>query len=140
MRVFLDTNVLASATAARGLCADVLREVLASHSLVSSDAVFAELARVLREDFGMPPELVSHVLQFLRYGAVIAHPTGHPPARLKDKDDLPILSAAIAGSADAFVTGDKEILALERVGALRILSPRQFLLAHAAPGRRTKNP
>ena len=31
MKVFLDTNVLASAAATRGLCADVLREVFASH-------------------------------------------------------------------------------------------------------------
>ena len=34
MRVLLDTNVLASAAATRGLCADVLRVVLAEHELV----------------------------------------------------------------------------------------------------------
>ena len=36
MRVFLDTNVLVSAMATRGLCADVLREILTSHRLVVS--------------------------------------------------------------------------------------------------------
>jgi hypothetical protein len=34
MKVMLDTNVLASAVATRGLCADVLRAVLAEHELV----------------------------------------------------------------------------------------------------------
>jgi len=37
VKVFLDTNILVSATATRGLCADVLREVLASHQLIVSD-------------------------------------------------------------------------------------------------------
>ena len=39
MRVFLDTNVLAGAAAARGLCADVLRELFASHELIISDYI-----------------------------------------------------------------------------------------------------
>ena len=37
MRVFLDTNVLVSAFATRGLCADVLRHVLADHQLAASE-------------------------------------------------------------------------------------------------------
>lgn len=36
MKVFLDTNVLVSAIATRGLCADVLREV----STLSNDYAF----------------------------------------------------------------------------------------------------
>ena len=38
MRVFFDTNVLVSDFLARGLCADLLRLVLAEHTLVSSEA------------------------------------------------------------------------------------------------------
>ncbi len=41
MRVFLDTNVLVSAVATRGLCADVLREVLLSHQLLVSADLLA---------------------------------------------------------------------------------------------------
>ena len=51
---FLDTNVLASAAATRGLCADVLREVLTSHELVTSAQVLNEFERVLRTKFGIP--------------------------------------------------------------------------------------
>ncbi len=39
MKVFLDTNVLASAAVTRGLCSDVLREVFASHDLFISEQV-----------------------------------------------------------------------------------------------------
>ena len=49
MRVFLDTNVLASAAATRGLCADVLREVLTSHELLTSAQVLSELKRVFED-------------------------------------------------------------------------------------------
>jgi len=47
MRIFLDTNVLASAVATRGLCADVLREVLTRHDLIISNALLKELKLVL---------------------------------------------------------------------------------------------
>ncbi|HZL91991.1 MAG TPA: hypothetical protein VFB99_00055 [Vicinamibacterales bacterium] len=40
MKVFLDTNVLVSAFAARGICEDVLRIVLAEHQLVVARADF----------------------------------------------------------------------------------------------------
>ena len=47
MRVFLDTNVLVSAVATRGLCADVLREILFSHQLVVSVPLLDELKNIL---------------------------------------------------------------------------------------------
>ncbi len=37
-----------------------------------------------------------------------------------------MVSSALTGAADVFVTGDREILALRRVGTLEILTPRQF--------------
>ena len=54
MRVFLDTNVLVSAFATRGLCADVLRVVLAEHTFITSEIVLREVSRVLRTRIGMP--------------------------------------------------------------------------------------
>mgnify|MGYP002814035003 CR=1 FL=1 len=58
MRVFLDTNVLVSAFATRGMCADVLRVVLAEHTLITREVVLRELSRVLRTRIGMPSRLV----------------------------------------------------------------------------------
>jgi predicted nucleic acid-binding protein len=50
------------------------------------------------------------------------------PIPIKDADDIPILACAIAGEADVFVTGDKELLDLQKIGNLPIVSPRQFWL------------
>ena len=53
MRVALDTNVLVAAFATRGLCADLVRVVLAEHELVFPPAVRTELRRVLAKKIGL---------------------------------------------------------------------------------------
>jgi len=126
VRVFLDTNVLASAAATRGLCADVLREVLASHELLTSAQVLGELRRVLRTQFGSDQDLINDFIWLMRQDTVLARPDQLPNVEIQDQDDLPILSAAISAGADVFVTGDKELLAIGRIEKLAILSPRQF--------------
>ena len=47
MRVFLDTNVLISAFAARGLCADLMRLLLAEHDVLTGEVNLTELRRVI---------------------------------------------------------------------------------------------
>lgn len=126
MKVFLDTNVLASAVATRGLCADVLREVLASHELLTSAHVLSELRRVLRSKFGVPQDVVTDFIELLQQDAVLAEPGQLPAVNITDQDDLVILSAAISAGADVFVTGDQELLDIGHIENLVILSPRQF--------------
>jgi len=126
MKVFLDTNVLASAAATRGLCADVLREVFASHQLFISEQVLTELKSVLRFKFGLGQDLIDDFIWLLQQDTVLAEPAGLPRVQMQDKDDLPILGAAIAAGAEVLVTGDKELLELGHIEHLQILSPRQF--------------
>ena len=126
MRVFLDTNVLVSAFSTRGLCEDVLREVLASHELVVSTPLLNELERVLKEKFKIPTDLVSEILAFLEEDTTFSKVGELPEVAIKDQDDLAMLSCAMEGRADIFVTGDKELIGLRRVSNLEILSPRAF--------------
>jgi putative PIN family toxin of toxin-antitoxin system len=126
MKVFLDTNVLVSATATRGLCADVLRAVLTSHQLGVSEPLFTELERVLLKKFGVPGNLVAELLETLKQDAHYSSPTSLPNIEIRDKDDVPILSSAVNGEADIFVTGDEELLKLGEVEKLEIISPRIF--------------
>jgi len=126
MKVFLDTNVLASAVTTRGLCADVVREVFASHEFFISEQVLNELKGVLRVKFGVGQDLVDDYIRLLNQDTILAHPAQLPDVELQDKDDLPILGAAIAAGADVLVTGDKKLLELRHIDDLDILSPRQF--------------
>ncbi len=126
MKVFLDTNVLASAATTRGLCADVLREVSARHVFLLSDQVLSELGRVLKSKLGAPEELIDSLLRLLQQDTLLVDPVVLPQVELQDQDDLGILGAAVQGGAEVLVTGDKELLALGRLESLAILSPRQF--------------
>ncbi len=136
MRVFLDTNVLASTAATRGLCADVLREVLASHDFLISAQVLGELKRVLATKFGVVPELIDEFISLITQDSVLAQPGQIPTVDIQDQNDLPILSAAISARADVFVTGDKEILDIGRIEQMVILNPRQFWEKLKAQARR----
>ena len=126
MKVFLDTNVLVSALATRGLCADVVREVLLSHRLIISAPLLTETEKVLAKKLKIPPDLISEFIVFLKEDAVLSPLINQPDVPLKDKDDLIILGPALGGQADLFVTGDKEILDLQKVGRMEIMSPRGF--------------
>jgi putative PIN family toxin of toxin-antitoxin system len=126
VKVFLDTNVLASAAATRGLCADVLREVFASHELFISQQVLSELRRVLRSKFTVAQDLIDEFILLLEQDSVTVQPAALPGIELQDKDDLPIVGAAVAAGAEVLITGDKELRDMDRVENLEILSPRQF--------------
>jgi len=126
MRVFLDTNVIVSAMAARGICVDVLREVLVRHQLVISENLLDEVKLVLGGKIGVPPDVVKDILTLLRDGSVMGIPV--PPVDLPfpNSADRALISAAVNGKADLFVTGDQEILDLAECGPMNIVSPRMF--------------
>ena len=126
MRVFLDTNVIVSAVATRGLCADVLREVLVSHYLVVSAPMLSELERILKEKIGIPGDIINDVIEFLRDDAYFVSSAPRLNIDIQDKSDIIILSSALKGSADIFVTGDRELLDLGKVNNMEIVSPRMF--------------
>jgi len=125
VRVFFDTNVLASALTTRGLCADLFEVVLQSHEVLTSDHVLRELKRILPGKLGQPEDVTNGFINLLRSHALLI--TGeHPPPSLPDPDDEPIVASAIAGKANVFVTGDKALLDLKSVENLPIVSPRDF--------------
>jgi putative PIN family toxin of toxin-antitoxin system len=126
MRVFLDTNVIVSAMATRGICVDVLREVLVRHQLVISENLLDEVKLVLLRKIGVPPDVVKDILTLLRDGSAMAIPV--PPAHLPipNSTDRALISAAVNGKADLFVTGDQELLDLTECGPMNIVSPRMF--------------
>ena len=126
MRVFLDTNVIVSATATRGLCADVFREVLLSHELIVSEPLLTELSRVLSAKFGADEEMIESVIRILKQEKIFSQPLDLPDLTIRDRDDLLILASALAGRAEVLITGGKELLALGSIHTLEIISPRQF--------------
>jgi predicted nucleic acid-binding protein len=62
----------------------------------------------------------------LRANSHIVEPVTVPLGTVRDKDDLPVLGTAVAGSAAVIVTGDQELLALALFRDVAVLSPRDF--------------
>ena len=126
MRVFLDTNVLASALATRGLCADVLRHVLAEHELVVGEIVLVELRRVLRTKLRVPAAVAADVEAMLRDHEVVPKPARPADIEIRDPDDRWIIASAVAGRVDVLVTGDRDLLDIADRLPVPVLSPRGF--------------
>lgn len=126
MRVFLDTNVLGSALATRGLCAELFEAVLAEHDLLTSQIVLTELERILVGKFRLPAEIVRGYRELIQDSAECIMETTEIAISIPGPDEVPILAAAMAGQAGCFVSGDKALVELGELDGMPILSPRQF--------------
>lgn len=128
MRVVFDTNILVSALVFPGGQGEAaLRRVIEQvDQLVLSRPILDELLDVLGRKFARDAEELAHVAVFLsELGVTVA-----PKRRLrvvKDEPDNRILECALAGRAEAIVSGDKALLALKRYRNIRMLTLREFL-------------
>jgi len=142
VRVFLDTNVLVSAFATRGLCADLLQVVLADHRLIVGETVVDELRQILRRKLRLPSAAIEELDAFLRQHAEVVANTPRVQVRLRDATDLPVLAEAVAGTADVMVTGDADLLVAADRSPVPILAPRAFwelLRAQSGPPRASRS-
>ena len=126
MRVFLDTNVLVSAFATRGLCADVVRHVLSEHELIVGEVVLDELCRVLRDRIKLPPEFILAVEEFLREQEVVPKPRQPSELPRRDQSDRWVLASALEARVDVLVTGDRDLLEVAPQTPLTIVDPRGY--------------
>jgi uncharacterized protein len=124
VKVFLDTNVVVSALATRGLCADLYERLLTEHEVVIGEPVVLEVLDILKRKFRANRELLIKVEAELRLLRVIPAQAVAPSLPIRDLDDPWIIACALQADVDCFVTGDAELLALKMVGKLPIISPR----------------
>ena len=130
LRVVVDTNVLVSALLVEGsVPAQVVELMLGGRCewLVDS-RIIAEYRSVLaRPEFGFSTARVVEVLEIAEHRTtwVLASPLH---LDIADRTNLPFLETAVAGGADAIVTGNvKDFRVKGGRLDLAILSPRAFL-------------
>lgn len=126
MKVFLDTNVLVSAFATRGLCADLVRHVLTEHELVTGEVNLRELRRIMRDRLKVPQQTIAVVEQLLREQTVVPRPKEQLSVVVRDPDDAWVLASAVAAGADVLVTGDTDLLSIAADSPVPIVDPRGF--------------
>lgn len=130
-RLVLDTNVLLSALLFRSASMTWLRtawQTEAIKPLASRDTV-SELLRVLAyPKFAMDAADRDDLLaDYLPWCETVAIPTPPPVTpECRDPFDQPFLVLALAGRADALVTGDRDLLALADSFTVPILTPAEM--------------
>lgn len=133
LRAVLDTNLLVSYLLVhRPPIAAIIDEHLVKEHfvLLTAPALLQELDRVLR--YGRLQRYVDEIARDRFVALVVALselvelPDEIPPI-CRDPDDDRVIACAVIGRADAIVSGDKDLLHLERVGGIPILTAAEFL-------------
>lgn len=128
MNVVFDTNVYVSGfTRPAGRAALALARIA-----VEIDALFIvqpivdELIRVLANKFSTDAAELARVRVWITQNSKMVIPT-ETLSILADEPDNRILECAVAAKADVIVTGDRAMLALQRIRDTRIVSLAEYL-------------
>ena len=128
MRAVFDTNVLVAALVFPGGQGDAaLRRVIeGKDQLVFSRVILDELLEVLGRKFARDAEELAHVAVFVSDLATVVAPKRRLRV-VRDDPDNRILECALAGNAQAIVTGDKGLLALKSFEGIPLMTLASYL-------------
>lgn len=132
MKLVLDTNVLIAAFVSRGTCHELLEYCQRDHDLITSEYIIGELERVLLEKFGVSASDVSAAIALLRASMTMVSPEPLSTSVSRDPDDDLVLATARAAGCDVLITGDRDLLILERFEEIPVLAPSDFWAYEAA--------
>ncbi len=133
MRVVLDTNVLLSGLLWHGVPHTLIERVReGTLALVSSPVLLAELAEVIaRPQFetilARSNTSRERSLAELRELADVIEPPPLAEPVCRDPDDDAVLALAIAATVDLIVSGDRDLLDLQRFQDIAIVTPAEAL-------------
>lgn len=128
MRVVFDANIFVSAFAIPGGQADeaLKRAIDGTDRLIISKNILDEVLTVLARKFSRDAEAISRTALFISDISETVKPE-RTLGLLRDSGDNRVLECAIAGKADAVVTGDKEMLGLREFEGVSIVSLKNYL-------------
>jgi len=128
MKVVFDTNILVSALVFPGGRAEaaLLRIIEEHDQLLLSKPILDELLGVLARKFSRDAEELARIAVFLSELALTVRPRQKLRVVVDDPDNR-VLECALAGRADAIVTGDSALLELGAFRGVRVISLRAYL-------------
>lgn len=126
MKVVLDTNVIISAFATRGLSKDIFELCLQEHKIILSNYILDEIFTNLQNKIKLPNKEINDIIKFLKNEVQLVIPVELPDDICRDKKDIPIIGTALAGKAEVIITGDRDLLVLNTFRKIMFLSPREF--------------
>jgi putative PIN family toxin of toxin-antitoxin system len=133
MRVVVDTGVLVSALIQpRGTIGDVLRALRNGRfTIIYSTDMIVEIIDVLgrpkiQSKYHIQPDDITALINLIRLRGELVVPKQTVTA-CRDPKDNKFLEAALAGTADAVVTGDDDLFVLNPYEGIDILRPAELI-------------
>ena len=139
LRLVIDTNILISTLLFPTETFIRMRRGWEARTIIPivSDDTIAEFRRVLAySKFGLPVNRqINLLLYYLNWCERVIVRDGIDVPECRDLNDIPFLQLALAGRADALITGDQDLLALAPAFAVPIITPSELreLTADRAP-------
>ncbi|MBI5219739.1 MAG: putative toxin-antitoxin system toxin component, PIN family [Bacteroidia bacterium] len=127
MNIVFDTNVLVSAFVFGGLSGKALEYCIENDEIYISQWVISELSDVLRNKFQIEEAEVKNIVTIISAEFNLIAPFTPMPLICRDKDDNNILQLAESSNAHFIITGDKDLLVLEKFKQTGIIKPAGFL-------------
>jgi putative PIN family toxin of toxin-antitoxin system len=136
LRVVADANVLISAALARSPQAPSVLTLDAALNgrveLITSPLLLREIASVLArprlQKYLSADEALRFIADLAAQTTVLSDPPGPHPAVCRDHRDDYLVALATASGAEAIVTGDLDLLAIDPDAvAIEVLTPRQLV-------------
>jgi len=132
VRVVFDTNVLVAAFAADGLCAKLVRRAnKRDFTLLLCPVIIEELRAVLKKKLSATKEEIQNAVALILEVGILAEKFPDPaktPRIVNDPNDNLILFCAVMNEADFLVSGDRDLLGIQKHGKTKIIDPRGFEL------------
>ena len=134
MRLVVDTNLMVRALLSPGPARQFFKLAPLHHSVLYHPEQLAELRDVAaRPRLNIPAEAVTELVERIeRYGQ---HVDADLDAQLgcRDPKDDYVLALALAGTADAILSEDEDLLVLDPWRGIRVMRLFQFIQAHPLP-------
>jgi len=125
--VIFDSGVWVSAIRFGGVPRLAIVIALSQDEIIICAEIENEIVRIMRRKFAVMENEVRARMEIFLQKSKRVFVTGRLSGVCRDPKDDFILECAVVGNADCIVTGDKDLISLDPYGAIRILTPRQYL-------------
>lgn len=127
MRLVIDCNVVVAAARTDGTCRRTLVAVLRNHEVIVSEPILTEYRQVAaRSKHAAAAELLTFLIDRIEQVALLVEPVP-TTFGLADPADEVYLATAIAGAADALITGNIRDFTQQFYQSVEVLTPRAFV-------------
>ena len=127
MRIVLDTNIFISSIVFKGICREVFNEVIENDQCFISPFILNELKNKLQSKFLITTSGVLDLENDILRVFILQNPHTDFPSICRDNYDNNILQIAESVNADYIITGDKDLLILQKYKQSKIISPSEYL-------------